>query len=123
MIVRSAGIIDPLTKQAVNAFLEKVSSRLPVRDAVLFGSRAHGRARPDSDADVAILLRGARGSFVQTKLEMADIAFDAMLDTGIRIQPLPVWEDEWSDPDSWPNPELLHNVKQSGIRVWRLSPA
>lgn len=122
MIVRSAGTIDPLTIQAVNAFLEKVSSRFAVRDAVLFGSRAHGHARPDSDADIAVLLRGPHGPFMQTKLEMADIAFDAMLDTGVRIQPLPVWEDEWSNPDSWPNPELLHNVKQSGIRVWHPSP-
>lgn len=94
-----------------------------MRDALLFGSRAHGEARPDSDADIVILLHGPRGSFMQTKLEMADIAFDAMLDTGIRIQPLPVWEDEWSNPDSWPNSELLHNVKRSGIRVWHPSPA
>lgn len=123
MTLHPARTIDPITAQAVNAFLEEVSSRFPVRGAVLFGSRARGHARDDSDADVAILLRDPRGPFMQTKLEMADIAFDTLLDTGIRIQPLPIWEAEWSNPDSWPNPELLHNVKRTGIHVWHPSPA
>ena len=35
---------------------------------------------------------------------MADVAFDVLLETGIRIQPLPVWEDEWEHPESYSNP-------------------
>jgi len=41
--------------------------------------------RADSDADVAVLLRGAHQRFLPTKLAMADFAFDVLLETGINI--------------------------------------
>ncbi|HEX7182331.1 MAG TPA: nucleotidyltransferase domain-containing protein [Thermoanaerobaculia bacterium] len=39
----------------VEALREALRGRKDVRFALLFGSRARGRARPDSDADVAVL--------------------------------------------------------------------
>jgi predicted nucleotidyltransferase len=42
---------DPI----VDALRAALSGRQDVRLALLFGSRARGRARPDSDADVAVL--------------------------------------------------------------------
>ena len=48
---------------------------------------------------------------------MADIAFDVLLDTGIRIQPFPIWEDEWTHPESYVNPDLLDNIAHEGIRL------
>ena len=62
-------------------------------------------------------LRGRRGAFLDTKLVLADIAFDIVLETGIRIQPLPVWEDEWEHPENYSNPHLLWNIESEGIRL------
>ena len=84
--------------------------------AILFGSRARRSHRPESDADVAVLLHGSPGKFVATKLAMADLAYDILLETGIRIQPLPIWEDEWEHPEAYSNPHLLHNIEREGIR-------
>jgi predicted nucleotidyltransferase len=39
----------------IEALREALCGRKDVRLALLFGSRARGRARPDSDADVAVL--------------------------------------------------------------------
>lgn len=39
----------------IEALRQALSGRKDVRLALLFGSRARGRARPDSDADVAVL--------------------------------------------------------------------
>lgn len=47
---------------------------------------------------------------------MADLAYDVLLETGIHIQPLPIWEEEWEHPETYSNPSLLHNIKREGIR-------
>jgi predicted nucleotidyltransferase len=109
--------IDPQTLHAARAFAQKVETRYDMVEAILFGSRARNTHHPDSDADVAVLLHGQPGKFVTTKLEMADIAYDVLLDTGIRIQPLPIWEEEWKHPETYSNPHLLDNIDREGIRL------
>ena len=61
--------------------------------------------------------QGQPGNFIKTKMAMNDIAYDILLDTGIRIQPLPVWEDEWAHPERYSNPHLLHNIAVEGITL------
>jgi len=109
--------IDRETADAARAFIEKVASEYDFAGAILFGSRARKSYRPDSDADVAVLLRGRPGRFVATKLAMADLAYEVLLATGIRIQPLPIWEEEWEHPEAYSNPRLLHNIAREGIRL------
>lgn len=109
--------LDTATKQTVQDFLRRVSAVFPVRSAILFGSRARGEFQPDSDADVAVLLVGHRGQFMAAKMAMADMAFDVMLNTGIRVEALPVWEDEWANPDKYRNPYLLHSIERDGIII------
>lgn len=108
--------MNTATKQALEAFSQRVSAEFPVTAFILFGSRARGDFHAESDADVAVFLQGQAGDFVQTKLAMADIAFDTLLATGIRIQPLPVWESEWRHPEQYSNPRLLENIDREGLR-------
>ena len=109
--------LDPATERAVRLFLEKVAASFDMTEAILFGSRARQTHHADSDADVAVLLRGTHGPFLATKLAMADIAFDVLLETGIDISPLPVWQDEWEHPETWANPRLLKNIANEGIHL------
>ena len=46
---------------------------------------------------------------------MDDLAYEVLLDTGVRIQPLPIWMEEWEHPDLYPNPRLLSNIKTEGL--------
>jgi predicted nucleotidyltransferase len=117
MFVGSIADIDRETANATRAFIDKVATRYDLAGAILFGSRARQSHRSDSDADVAVLLRGRPGKFVATKLAMADLAYDVLLETGIRIQPLPIWEEEWEHPEAYSNPRLLHNLEREGIRL------
>ena len=109
--------LDPDTEEAVRRFLALMASRYEMAGAIVYGSRARGTHHPDSDADVAVLLSGAHQRFLPTKLTMADVAYDVLLETGIAISPLPIWLDEWEHPEAYPNPGLLQNIAQEGIRL------
>lgn len=43
------------------------------------------------------------------------IAGDVLLETGIRVQPLPIREEQWEHPDTYPNPRLLRNIEREGV--------
>lgn len=109
--------IDHDTEEAVRRFLGLISAQYDTAGAIVFGSRARGNHRQDSDADVAVLLRGEHQRFLPTKLAMSDLAFDVLLETGINISPLPVWLDEWEHPESYSNPALLQNIAREGVRL------
>lgn len=107
--------IDSATLAATRLFAQKLAKDYDLAGLYLFGSRARNEHRIDSDADVAVLLRGQHRRFVTTKLEMDDLAYDVLLETGIRIQPLPIWEDEWAQPETYSNPRLLQNIAREGV--------
>ena len=109
--------VDPETEKAVRHFLALIAARYDMAGAIVFGSRARGTHRPDSDADVAVLLNGEHQRFLTIKLAMADMAFDVLLDTGISISPLPVWMDEWQQPERHSNPALLRNIAKDGVHL------
>jgi predicted nucleotidyltransferase len=112
--------IDHDTEKAVRRFLTMIASRYDMAEAIVYGSRARGTHRPDSAADVAVLLHGEHQRFLTAKLDMADVAFDVLLETGILVSPLPIWLDEWEHPENYSNPALLRNINREGVRLWAI---
>lgn len=115
--MNSPPTVDTETREAVDLFMTRIALRYDAFGAILFGSRARSDHRPNSDADIAVLLRGAEHRFMLAMRDMDDVAFDVLLETGVRVQPLPVWEDEWTAPEQYPNPRLLANIAQEGVRL------
>ena len=68
--------IDSATEEALKRFLRVIAGQYDMAGAFLYGSRARGGHRRDSDADVAVLLRGARQRLLTTTLAMSDVAYD-----------------------------------------------
>ncbi len=108
---------SPTVLRAARDFAHRVAATWPMRAAVLFGSQAQGGASAGSDTDVAVLLSGEPGDFVATKLALDDVAYDVLLDSGVRIQPLPIWEPEWAHPERYSNPRLLENIAREGVAL------
>jgi predicted nucleotidyltransferase len=108
---------SPAALSAARDFAIRVAAQWPIHGAMLFGSQARGSARAGSDTDVAVLLKGNPGDFVATKLALDDVAYDVLLDSGIRIQPLPIWEPEWAHPERYSNPRLLENIAREGLTL------
>ncbi|SIO36970.1 Nucleotidyltransferase domain-containing protein [Bradyrhizobium erythrophlei] len=81
---------------------------------VLFGSRARGDAGPDSDVDVAVVLKDIRDRAAERD-RLADIAYDAITETYVEVQAVPISGDEWEHPDTHRNPALIRAIKRDGM--------
>ncbi|KRE17664.1 hypothetical protein ASE63_00165 [Bosea sp. Root381] len=88
---------DATAAAALEDYAERVRESYGARlvEMHLFGSRARGTARPDSDADVAVVLSAFEGGALSEKMHLVDLGFDALTDAGLMIQPWPFTEREW----------------------------
>jgi antitoxin ChpS len=67
---------------------------------------------------VAVLLRGEPGEFVDTKLALADLAYEVLLLTGVRIRPFPIWGTQSRNPERFLNPDV-QTITREGITLWQ----
>ncbi len=109
--------IDADTERAARAFLKRLEGKYPIREAILFGSRARGDHKPDSDADIAVILKGARGDRYKVSGDMAGVEFHVLMETGVMVQGLALWEDELARPESFSNPALIANILREGVHL------
>ena len=109
--------LDAETERAARAFMRRLDGRYSVRQAILFGSRARGSHGADSDADIAVVLIGPHGDRIAAALDMAGIAFEVLLETGVLVEALPLWEDELNRPELFSNPGLIWTIAHEGVRL------
>lgn len=86
-------------------------------DVLVFGSRARGEAREDSDVDVAVILNDPIEDFWREKITLTDLAYDAMAGAGLFIQAWPIGKGEWEAPERHYNPRLVEAVKRDAKRI------
>jgi predicted nucleotidyltransferase len=106
--------LDPDTEAAIRNFLARIPADVRLERAILYGSRARGEHKPDSDADLALILH-ERGNDGQTFRMLAGLAWDVFLETGIMIQPVPIAIEDWLHPEDFLRPGFLKNVAREGI--------
>ena len=105
----SRGVHEPdLT--LVREFKRRAEQALPgrIERVMLYGSRARGDARPDSDWDVAVFIVGE--PTLEDHRALSDIGFDLMLEHGHYIQAVPI--------DAARSPErsyFVSNVLKDGL--------
>jgi len=108
---------DAGTRSALDAFRARLRRRYGDRlqGIVLFGSRARGDYRPDSDADVAVFLDSVADP-VAAQMDIAEDAYRLFLQNGLLIQPW-VFRGTPKNPDlSWGS-GLLRAVSSEGVAV------
>ncbi len=89
---------DAEAERAIRAFAGLVRNHYGERlvDVVLFGSRARGDHHPESDADVAIVLRNGMWRPWDEKRTIIEAGFGLELETGVHVQPWIFSEAEWN---------------------------
>jgi predicted nucleotidyltransferase len=106
--------LDPDTEGAVRVFLARIPSDMRIEQAILFGSRARGEHRPDSDADVALILHDC-DDVTGAAMNLAELAYDVFADTGIMVRPIPIRIEDWLNPEDFSKPGFLKNIQREGI--------
>lgn len=81
---------------------------------VMFGSRARGEEQRDSDVDVAVILSDEQLHFWTEKRRMIELAYHALLDANLAIQPLPLSRAHWEQPELHRNPDLVRAIRREG---------
>lgn len=109
--------LDPLTRRSIDLFLAGVRGRYSIVEAWLYGSRARGDAREDSDVDLALVIDGEVRSASSVAADMGDETYDVMIETGRYVLPLPIARVSWEHPETHSNPYLLANVRRDGVAV------
>lgn len=104
--------------KAVRAVADAVRAKYDVVGAYLYGSRARGDHRPDSDVDVAFVLRDYdpnHSDFIRTTV---DIAVDHLVEAGVDIQAVPIRLEYWKTPMDAYNPFFIEAIQREGIPLW-----
>ena len=83
----------------------------------LFGSRARGDHRPDSDADVAVVLEDGDWSKVKELVALGELSFDILIDYRLNIHGWPLAESEWNDPERHSNPFLVRAIRRDAQEI------
>ncbi|MBU6298984.1 MAG: nucleotidyltransferase domain-containing protein [Alphaproteobacteria bacterium] len=78
---------------------------------VLFGSRARGEARTDSDYDIAVFLRDMPDRAAEMD-RLADLATDILYETGECIHALPYQAGAWRE-----RTPIMHEIRADGVEL------
>lgn len=106
MVERTA-LADPVLKRLREAIDAVYGDR--IERVVLYGSRARGDHRPDSDYDVAVFIKDA-GSFFEENRRLASITTDVLLAMGADISALPFPAGAYRERTGF-----MHELRRDGI--------
>ena len=62
-----------------------------------------------------MVLKGEHGKRSTTAIDMAGIAFEVMLETGILVEALPLWSGEMEHPEQFSDPDLIRAIQREGV--------
>ena len=117
--IRERTIADPVLKSVLDQLDRALRTKLGREyvHLILFGSRARGDYQADSDADVAVVLRGKVGNRWKIKQQVIEITYPILVETGLYIQSWPIGQAELDAPDTSSNANLIKNILREGISV------
>ncbi len=111
--------MTPTEHKALESYVAAVRKHYGPRlvDILLFGSRARGDARPDSDMDVAVILEDGEWKFWDEKWLLAGLAYDVLLEHDMFVQPWPIARSAWEAPAGDRRQRLIEEIQKDGHRV------
>jgi hypothetical protein len=116
-----AELLTPPSEREVDAALSRFAREVArhygrrLKGIYLFGSRARGDHRPDSDADVAVVLEDGSWVSWEERWTLVHLAYGPSLDSGLEIQPWPFSATQWHTADIRPTTKLVDAARQEAL--------
>jgi predicted nucleotidyltransferase len=112
-----AGVLDPGELRAAMRVVERVRAEVgaELAHATLFGSRARGEGRPDSDIDLLLIFRRLPADREPYATEAERIAEQVAARTGL---PVTVWSVSLPDLDEGRRTPMLVDALEDSIPLW-----
>lgn len=104
-----------MAKKPVIGVIKKFASALTkkgikIDKIILYGSHARGKARPDSDIDVAVVSR----DFGKNRTEEGMLLFRIAGEIDARLEPVPISLKSYKD-DTWV--PLIYEIRKNGLEL------
>ncbi len=80
---------------SIREVVRLIKAELPVTRVIVFGSKARGTARPDSDIDLLVLT--SETVTPELRREISGRLFDVSLRNDVPLSSIVVSEDDWSE--------------------------
>lgn len=105
-------MVSPTITRKIEEFVGILRSveKIHVDKVILYGSRSKGKARKDSDIDIAIISR----DFGKDRYEEGSRLFEIATKVDPRIEPVPISLQSWKE-DMWV--PLFYEIKKNGIEI------
>ena len=99
--------VDPILQQFRAALTELYGDR--IERVVLFGSRARGDAKADSDYDIALFLKDLTDAWAEID-RLVELQVAMLETTGADIHTLPFAAGTWAN-----RTPLMHEIRKDGL--------
>jgi antitoxin ChpS len=111
--------MDAETRAALEDFKSRLQAQFgdKLKAVYLFGSRARGDHRPDSDADVAVILDHKIMDGGEFSKEIGYTAYDIFSEYGLYVQPWPLEQGALEHPENFWGERLSRTVLKDGVAL------
>ena len=100
-------MVDQSIIETAIRYIHSIPENLELKRAFLFGSYASGKAHPDSDIDIAVVI-GHMDDFFSVQMQLMRLRRSIDL----RIEPHPIWEGDFNIQ----NP-FAYEIQRTGIEL------
>lgn len=109
---------DEIVERDVRAFAQALSHHYgaSLRGIFMFGSRARGDNRPDSDVDLAVVVEGVPTDW-RERGALSDLSYDILVNDAVDIQAWPISKDVWDNPELHSNPAFVQAIKRDARSI------